>query len=193
MCVDPRWVLSQTSVPPSSWLSCQGSADNAETPAAIGLSTVSIARIGSIVLAQFWEIMRFLAQFWDERNYEILGRSAGETECLAVDCCSRLRQPQHRLSSTYLPSHFWQVLVASSTFNISCVPSCTWWPAPWTETKWLICSQGNSATSADRLLSPTSMWFVSHLLHNLQHCIMIEISTDKNCFHVWRTKVWPLL
>ena len=144
-------------------------------------------------LNQFWETMRFLAQFWDERNYEILGRSAGETECLAVDCCSGLRQPQHRLSSTYLPSHFWQVLVASSTFNISCVPSWTWWPAPWTETKWLICSQGNSATSADRLLSPTSMWFVSHLLHNLQHCIMIEISTDKNCFHVWRTKVWPLL
>ena len=51
-------------------------------------------------------------------------------------------------------------------------------PASWTETKWLICSQGNSATSADRLLSPTSMWFVSHLLHNLQDYIRIKISTD---------------
>ena len=66
--------------------------------------------------------------------------------------------------------------------NISCFPffSKSWWPAPWTETNLLISSnpQGNSATSADRLLSPTSMWFVSHLLHNLQYYIRIKISSD---------------
>ena len=171
MCVVPRWVLSQTSVQPSSWLSCQGSADK-QTPAPIGSSTVSIARIGSIVLAQFWETMRFLAQFWDERNYEILGRSAGETECLAVDCCSGLRQPQHRLSSTYLPSHF---LASLGGQRLEPKPIC----------------------SFPRILRGTQLPLRIDSYHRqacgLYHICFIICSTTLESRFLLITKVWPLL
>ena len=126
------------------------------------------------------------------RNYEILGSVLRRKKLWDSWKVSRRDWMPGRgllLWATTTPT---QVELDISSFPFF---SKSWWPAPWTETNLLISSnpQGNSATSADRLLSPTSMWFVSHLLHNLQHCIVIEISTDKNCFHVWRTKVWPLL
>ena len=123
-------------------------------------------------LNQFWETMRFLAQFWDERNYEILGRSAGETECLAVDCCSGLRQPQHRLSSTYLPSHF---LASLGGQRLEPKPIC----------------------SFPRILRGTQLPLRIDSYHRqacgLYHICFIICSTTLESRFLLITKVWPLL